>query len=146
MPDVSKKVIEISRLALVSTAPTKAFNTDMKHLASSNWIEASTPTIAVPGSPARWSALPEPQWSKKDSGLVYIPQNAARLPASPLEPLFRSLFIEHPLFDINSINIVTDRNNIRKLLSCIKPSFDQERSRAVHHSSGFGPSNCIILS
>jgi hypothetical protein len=36
-------------------------------------------------------------------------------PDSPLEPLFRSLYIEHPSFDINSIDIVTDRNNIRKL-------------------------------
>jgi hypothetical protein len=62
---------------------------------------------------------------KKDNGLVYISQNAARHPDSPLEPLFRSLYIEHPSFDINSIDVVTDRNNIRKLLSFIKPTLSR---------------------
>ena len=62
---------------------------------------------------------------EEDSGLVYISQNAARHPDSPLEPLFRSLYIEHPSFDINSIDVVTDRNNIRKLLSFIKPTLSR---------------------
>ncbi|KAJ5253151.1 hypothetical protein N7489_003561, partial [Penicillium chrysogenum] len=54
-----------------------------------------------------------------------ISQNAARHPDSPLEPLFRSLYIDHPSFDINSIDIVTDRNNIRKLLSFTKPTLSK---------------------
>ncbi|KAJ6019338.1 geranylgeranyl pyrophosphate synthetase [Penicillium canescens] len=103
----------------------EAIITDVKHLASYNWIEASTPTITVPGSPAQWSAPQGPRQVKKDSGLVYIAQNAARHPDSPLEPLFRSLYIENPSFDINSIDVVTDRNNIRKLLSFIKPTLSK---------------------
>jgi hypothetical protein len=122
MSDTSEQLVEISRIDLDSTGPAKAIITDVKHLASYNWIEASTPTIAVPGSPARWSALQGTRQVKKDSGLVYIAQNAARHPDSPLEPLFRSLYIEQPLFDINSIDVITDRNNIRKLLSFIKPT------------------------
>ncbi|KAJ5465257.1 geranylgeranyl pyrophosphate synthetase [Penicillium daleae] len=118
----SEELVEISRLCLDSFAPAKAIITDVKHLASYNWVEASTPTIAVPGSPARWSAPQGPRRVKKDSGLVYIAQNVARHPDSPLEPLFRSLYIEQPLFDISSIDVVTDRNNIRKLLSFIKPT------------------------
>jgi hypothetical protein len=59
---------------------------------------------------------------KKDHGLVYIAQNAARLPDSPLEPLFRSLYIEQPSLDLDSIDVITDRNNVRKLLSFIDPS------------------------
>lgn len=114
--------MEISRLGLEPSAPAEAIITDVKHLASYNWIEASTPTIAVPGSPAQWSASQGPRQIKKDSGLVYVAQNAARHPDSPLEPLFRSLYIEHPSFDINSIDVVTDRNNIRKLLSFINPT------------------------
>ena len=58
---------------------------------------------------------------KKDSGRVYIAQNAARHPDSPLEPLFRALYHANPLFDIRSIDVVSDRNNIRKLLSFIDP-------------------------
>lgn len=58
----------------------------------------------------------------KDSGIVYISQNAARHPESPIEPLFRSLYFANPSFDINSVDLVTDRNNIRKLLSFINPT------------------------
>lgn len=126
MPDsktASEELVEISRLNLKASAPAEAIITDVKHLASYNWIEASTPTIAVPGSPAQWSAPQGSRRVKKDSGLVYIAQNSARHPDSPLEPLFRSLYIEHPSFDINSIDVVTDRNNIRKLLSFINPTF-----------------------
>ncbi|KAF4771017.1 hypothetical protein HAV15_012685 [Penicillium sp. str.  len=101
----SEGLKEISRLGLESFAPAEAIITDVKHLASYNWIEAPTPTIAVPGSPAKWSAPPGRRQVKKDSGLVYISQNAARHPDSPLEPLFRSLYIENPAFDINSIDI-----------------------------------------
>jgi hypothetical protein len=57
-----------------------------------------------------------PRQLKKDSGLVYVAQNAARHPESPLEPLFRALYIENPSFDISSVNIVSDRNDIRKLV------------------------------
>ena len=62
---------------------------------------------------------------KKDSGLIYIAQNAARNPDSPLEPLFRALYTTNPSFDIRSIDIVTDRNNIRKLLSFVNPSLSK---------------------
>ncbi|KAJ5993886.1 geranylgeranyl pyrophosphate synthetase [Penicillium sp. IBT 35674x] len=121
----SQDLVEISRLGLESSAPAEATITDVQHLASYNWIEAPTPTISVPGSPAYWSAPQGSRSVKKDSGLVYIAQNAARHPDSPLEPLFRSLYIEQPSFDINSIDIVTDRNNIRKLLTFVNPSLNK---------------------
>jgi len=114
---------EISRADLLNLSiPPSASITDVKHLSSYNWIEAPTPTIAVPGSPPLWSPPSAPQQLKKDSGLIYIAQNAARHPDSPLEPLFRALYIADPLFDIRSIDVVTDRNIIRKLLSFINPS------------------------
>ncbi|KAL2044112.1 hypothetical protein ABVK25_012458 [Lepraria finkii] len=113
---------EISRPDLLDlSTPPLASITDVKHLSSYNWIEAPTPTIAVPGSPSLWSAPRAPRQLKKDSGLIYIAQNAARHPESPLESLFRALYIANPSFDIRSIDIVTDRNNIRKLLSFINP-------------------------
>ncbi|KAL9023586.1 MAG: hypothetical protein Q9196_007109 [Gyalolechia fulgens] len=113
---------EISRQDLLdlSTRPSASI-TDVKHLSSYNWIEAPTPTIAVPGSPPLWSAPRAPQRLRKDSGFHYIAQNAARHPDSPLEPLFRALYNANPSFDIRSIDVVTDRNNIRKLLSFINP-------------------------
>lgn len=98
----------------------------MKHLASYNWIEASTPTIAVPGSPAKWSPPSGPRQVRRDRGLVYVSQNDARHPESPLEPLFRALYIEQPTFDIHSVDVVTDRNNIRKLLGFVEPSLSRD--------------------
>ncbi len=121
----STTVSEISRLDLQELeTPALASITDVKFLSSYNWIEApnATPTIAVPGSPALWSVPGVSRRLKKDSGLIYIAQNAARHPESPLEPLFRALYITHPSFDIRSTDVVTDRNNIRKLLSFIDPS------------------------
>lgn len=116
-------VAEVSRSDLqgLKTPPTATI-TDVKHLASYNWIERPTPTIVVPGVPPLWSAPKGPQRLKKDSGLVYIAQNAARHPDSPLEPLFRALYLADPSFDIRSTHVVTDRNNLHKLLSFVNPS------------------------
>jgi len=118
-------VSEISRLDLRELeTPVSASITDVKPLSSYNWIEApnAKPTIAVPGSPALWSAPGVSRRLKKDSGLIYIAQNAARHPESPLEPLFRALYTTNPSFDIRWTDVVTDRNNIRKLLSFVDPS------------------------
>jgi hypothetical protein len=50
-----------------------------------------------------------------------VAQNVARHPESPLEPLFRALLLTEPSVDLRSIDVVTDRNNIRKLLSFVDP-------------------------
>lgn len=55
-----------------------------------------------------------------DSGMVYIDQNAARSPRHPLEPLFRALQVQNPDFELGDIDLVTDRNNIRKLLRFVQ--------------------------
>jgi hypothetical protein len=117
-------IAEISRLGFRNlNTPPSASISDVQHLASYNWIEAprATPTIAVPDSPALWSPPDKPFRVGKDTGHFYIAQNAARHPGSPLEPLFRALYVSHPSFDIASIDVVTDRNNIRKLLSFVNP-------------------------
>ncbi|PYH76428.1 hypothetical protein BO82DRAFT_359142 [Aspergillus uvarum CBS 121591] len=99
--------------------------TNVKHLSSYNWIESPTPTIAVPGCPPLWSPPKSPKKVDKDSGLIYVAQNAARYPERPLEPLFRSLFIENPSYDIRAIDLITDRNNLRKLLAFINPNLSK---------------------
>ncbi|KAI0468753.1 geranylgeranyl pyrophosphate synthetase [Xylaria cf. heliscus] len=101
--------------------PTAAEIVDVKHLSSYNWLGTESPTIVVPGSPALWAPPSRPTQVSKDSGRVYINQNAARHPDSPLEPLFLALYATQPSFDICSTDIVTDRNNLRKLLSFVQP-------------------------
>jgi hypothetical protein len=107
--------------------PDLAVITDVKHLSSYNWIEAPTPTIAVPGSPALWSPPQGSPQLSKDSGLVYIAQNAARHPDYPLEPLFRALYISDPSFSLRSVDVVTDRNLIRRLLSFVNPDLGDKK-------------------
>ena len=99
--------------------------TNVEHLSSYNWIDSSSPTIVVPGCPPLWSPPKTAKKVPKDSGLVYIAQNAFRHPESPLEPLFRSLYIENPSYNIRQVDLITDRNNIRKLLSFINPNLTQ---------------------
>jgi hypothetical protein len=101
--------------------PPSATISQVKPLSSYNWIEAplSTPTIAVPGCPDLWSPPNKSCRVPKDSGLIFIAQNAARNPASPLEPLFRALHTTDPSYDLRSVELISDRNNIRKLLSFV---------------------------
>ncbi|KAF5584869.1 geranylgeranyl pyrophosphate synthetase [Fusarium subglutinans] len=121
----SRTVAEINRSDIEDCSPcTPASITDVRHLSSYNWIERPTATIAVPGSPPRWSAPRTSKQLQKDSGLYYINQNEARYPESSLEPLFRALYLTHPAFDVCSIDVVTDRNNIRKLLAFINSDLD----------------------
>lgn len=98
---------------------------EVKHLASYNWLERQKPTIAVPGSPRLWAPPKFPKRVPKDTGRVFISQNAARHPQSPLEPLFRALLLAQPAFDFRDVDLVTDRNNIRKLLTFVNPKLDK---------------------
>lgn len=108
--------------------------TKVQHLSSYNWIEApkATPAIAVPGSPGLWSPPTEPRQLAQDTGRYFIAQNAARLPENPLEPLFRALYVFEPSFDVSLIDIVTDRNNIRKLLGFVQSSVGQIQQGRLH--------------
>ncbi|OTB06130.1 hypothetical protein M426DRAFT_319205 [Hypoxylon sp. CI-4A] len=118
----STSTVKISRQSLQEAGAPAATITQVKPLASYTWIEAPVPTIAVPGIPAQWSPPRVASQLPKDTGLVYIAQNAARHPDSPLEPLFRAVYIAQPDFDMSGIDVISDRNNIRKLLSFINPS------------------------
>lgn len=119
-----KQLTEISRKDLQSKV-NEASVTDVRHLSSYNWLAAPEPTIAVPGCPPLWSPPKAARHVRKDSGLIYIAQNAARHPEYPLEPLFQALYMEHPSFDLESVDLITDRNNIRKLLSFVNPSISR---------------------
>ncbi|KAH6682294.1 hypothetical protein F5X68DRAFT_269775 [Plectosphaerella plurivora] len=118
----SPTTAEISLRDLKNDSTSSATITNVKHLTSYNWIEASTPTIAVPGSPALWAPPALSRQLLQDTGLIHIAQNAFRNPNSPLEPLFQALRTANPSFDLNSIDVVTDRNNMRKLLSFVDPT------------------------
>ncbi|KAI1964957.1 hypothetical protein LOZ58_001649 [Ophidiomyces ophidiicola] len=121
----SIKITDIPRPDLTDIDKTGPSVTNVEHLSSYNWIESPIPTIAVPGCPPLWSPPRTHRKVVKDSGLIYIAQNAVRHPESPLEPLFRSLYIENPSYNINLVDLITDRNNVRKILSFINPNISK---------------------
>ncbi|KAG8905591.1 hypothetical protein FRB99_008589 [Tulasnella sp. 403] len=90
--------------------------TGFQSIASYSWVSAATPTIIVPGAPPIWSPQPTSR-VPADSGLRYIHQNAARMgDRSPLVPLFAAVFDMGKEDILRDIDIVSDRNNLRKLL------------------------------
>lgn len=117
-------------------------------VSSYSWLPPTndTPTIAVPGSPRIWNN--SPSRVKQDSGTVYVDQNTARTSTpgtnlSPLSPLFAAIDALHGPrgimsrpgasdvlsgnFDYKSLDLITDRNNLRKLLRWVNGSSDRFR-------------------
>ncbi|RMJ24288.1 hypothetical protein PHISP_04829 [Aspergillus sp. HF37] len=121
----SPRIAEILRPNPARLEKTVATISGVKHLTSYNWLESRIPTIAVPGIPPRWNPPPRSKRVAKDKGLIFISQNAARYPQSPLEPLFRALLLAKPAFDFRDVGVVTDRNNIRKLLTFVNPKLSR---------------------
>ncbi|GAB1319188.1 Geranylgeranyl pyrophosphate synthetase [Madurella fahalii] len=118
----SQIIAEVSRLDLAELPGCSSKITELRQLASYNWLDKAVPTILVPGSPSLWSPPSVPPKLTPDSGMVYIDQNAARNSRFPLDPLFRALYAENTDFQIGDIDLVTDRNNIRKLLRFVQGS------------------------
>ncbi|KAG6101925.1 hypothetical protein E4U30_000702 [Claviceps sp. LM220 group G6] len=115
----------ISRSDLQHLIPSDAARiTNLKSVSSYSWIDTPTPTIAVPGSPRFWSPPDIDVRLPKDSGLYYVTENAARLPGSPVAPLFAALFTTNPSFDVRPLDIISDRNFIRRLLWFVNPGSD----------------------
>ncbi|QRW00422.1 hypothetical protein RhiJN_28440 [Ceratobasidium sp. AG-Ba] len=96
--------------------------TNVITLGSYNWVDSQTPTIIVPGSPSIWRDPVLPLQLAPDSGPTFIDQNAHRASKSALEPAFRAISVAQgkPNGELSlaqeELDIVTDRNNLRKLL------------------------------
>ncbi|CAN0506981.1 unnamed protein product, partial [Scytosiphon promiscuus] len=76
------------------------------------------PRIITPGWPRMFVAPRARGFTlAKDIGDPLIDENGTRMgPFSSLEPLFHSLRHCAPDFDMETVDIVTDRKNLRKLL------------------------------
>lgn len=94
---------------------------NLEYLASYNWVEAKKPTVIVPGSPVEWTDRPLPFQVSLDDGTNFIDQNAYRTKNLALVPLVQvveaiNVDEDKPNFDWSSVDFVTDRNGLRKLL------------------------------
>ncbi|KAJ1301905.1 hypothetical protein OPQ81_000745 [Rhizoctonia solani] len=96
--------------------------TNLKALGSYNWIEEQVPTIAIPGLPAVWRDQRIPIRLREDLGAPFFDEGIARKCGFPLEPDILAIEVSQaadPSFDLSNekIDIVTNRNNLRKLIS-----------------------------
>jgi hypothetical protein len=85
-----------------------------------NWITPSKikagPEIYVPGSPPKWSPPALPTKLPADKGHQYVDQNAYRIPQYPFEPIFWALDVMNPSVRFDDVDVVCNRNSLRKLL------------------------------
>lgn len=106
----------------LQTSHRNVLPTGTEVVASYNWSVRSReghPRIIVPGAPRNYVSRMSRRVFVlgKDGGDSFVDENRARMkPFSSVEPLFRSLDICSPDFDISTVDIVTDRNNLRNLL------------------------------
>lgn len=94
-----------------------------KYLASYNWVDAYSPTMAVPGHPAVWRRPDLPQRMFRSHGSRSMNENLVRSPRYPLEPLFRAVNQVDATFDFRSVCLVADASDFRML-------FEVSRGRA----------------
>lgn len=80
----------------------------------------------VVGCPPIWQNKPTPFKVPRDSGRSYADQNRFRIPLYPLLPAFVAIEHMQPSFDYASLDVVTDRNNLRKLLRWIENASDKD--------------------
>lgn len=115
---------------------------DLKYIGSYNWADArpDSPTIIVPGklhflnlttdilclylgSPREWVNKPTPYQVHADDGMSFKDQNGYRYPSAVLLPLIMAVDIkaesDKEAFDWAAVDIITDRNGLRKLLRWI---------------------------
>ncbi|KAG9013886.1 hypothetical protein FRB94_004266 [Tulasnella sp. JGI-2019a] len=115
---VTKDLQQVVKRFTPSVTATGAIKiSDVQAVASYSWLDESTPTVLVPGAPATW-ANRDPERVPQDSGRTFIDQNSARMGAnrSPLTPIFAALQDLGKLEKLRGLDLVTDRNNLRKLL------------------------------
>lgn len=98
---------------------------DVKPIASYSWIDEPAPCIAVPGYPRIWrnttvTTVPA------DSGDHHVDCNTAFMgDRSPLIPIFAAIDSMHIDFRYRELDLITDRNSLRKLLRCIDQQYDK---------------------
>jgi len=113
-----------------STTPVSS-SAGFELLCTYNWVSTAVPTIFVPGGPPQWTPVTLPITLRKDSGKHFIDQNAFRAPAYPFEPMFAALDVMKPSFEFGGVDIVTNRNSLRKLLN-FASGFVPESFRIEH--------------
>src|SRR4051794_20911785 len=63
-----------------------------------------------------WKPIELPRSLQRDSGVQFVDQNTARIPKYPFEVAFRATELMRPGFRFDDVDVVVNRNSLRKLL------------------------------
>ncbi|KIJ67774.1 hypothetical protein HYDPIDRAFT_107267 [Hydnomerulius pinastri MD-312] len=122
--DLQTSIMTLSFDSAVASDARAVQLSDVKSVASYSWIEAATPTIAVPGSPRVWRGINIAR-VPLDQGEQFVHHDASKMDKqSPLLPLFVAIDALHDDFPYNDVDLIINRNTFRKLLSHINKSRD----------------------
>jgi hypothetical protein len=88
-------------------------------LCSYSWKQTAKPTIYVPGTPPQWTPPSLPKMLDQDSGFYWCDQHAHRVPRHQFEPVFQALAVMNPTAQFNNVDIVVNRNSLRKFLAFV---------------------------
>ncbi|KAJ5751498.1 uncharacterized protein N7511_008463 [Penicillium nucicola] len=89
-------------------------------LCSYNWRRCLEPSIYVPGAPRKWSPHPLPITLTRDCPTSPEEQQYHPIPTYHFEPVFRALTAVNSDFRFDDVDLVTNRNNLRKLLQWVE--------------------------
>jgi hypothetical protein len=112
--DTGTLVNTIASTSLESDSTEVSSKAGFETLCSYNWQMDGT--IFVPGGPPRWTPPLLPVTLPQDKGSHFMDQNAYRVPKYPFEPAFQGLSIMNPNMNLDTVDIVANRNSFRKLI------------------------------
>jgi len=135
---ISQRPVSLISPPDLSSEPTSAAEiTNVVTLGSYNWADHEVPIIIVPGNAPTWKEPELPMQLKSGPGDSFIDQDTAHFPQNPLEPMIKAISItqrainkEFKLAD-ECIDIVADRNSLRKLLRFVRASGPDRDPRPV---------------
>lgn len=121
---------------------------NLRYIGSYTWADTpfDKPTIIVPGmrfrvsildashiltnarlgSPREWTGAPVPFVVQRDVQIQFLSKGNYRMPIAPLLPVLVAVQNVTPDFDWSSVDIVTNRNGLRKLLRWIDGSVTRD--------------------
>ncbi|KAF5863920.1 hypothetical protein ETB97_009027 [Aspergillus alliaceus] len=91
---------------------------DYSTLTSYNLLPKRERSMIVPGTPSIWKLAPACK-VKPDSGKYIQDPNTLVFPKCSLEPLFRAIAVTKPTMNLNDIDLISDRRNLRLLLALV---------------------------
>ncbi|OHW90520.1 hypothetical protein CSPAE12_10784 [Colletotrichum incanum] len=105
----------IVQTAIVPSATQVSSKPGYQFVCSYNWQKGKPLRIRVPGHAAIWKDVVLPLTLPPDRGIYFIDQNTDLLLQHPFEPMFRAADSMNQDMSFDDIDIVTNRNSLRKL-------------------------------